>query len=143
MKMAKMISVDVCQEASNGVFLQKKCAGNNRPLWKTRHRFCSKYHFIKVPVQCYRVYHRGVIIVPSNSQQCVRGCNSHTEFLVNEDEMKSSVYDGAEFTTQGNIKRVDPYHPLAYKVLRLGCVNLNLGEVHNHSPSTNWNIAFI
>lgn len=57
--------------------------------------------------------------------------------------MKCSVYDGAEFTTQGNNKRVDPYHPLADKILRLGCVNLNLGEVHNHSPSTNWNTAFV
>lgn len=30
------------------------------------------------------------------------------------------------------IIRVDPCHPLAYKILHLGCVNLNLGEVRNH-----------
>lgn len=130
MKMAEVTSVDVCQESSMGVFYKKKeCADNNRPLWKIRPFLLKISFFTSVPVQCYRVYHRGVIIVSSNAGQCVRGCNSRTEFLVNEDEMKSSVYDGAEFTTQGNNKRVDPYHPLAYKILRLGCVNLNLGEV--------------
>lgn len=141
--MAEITSVNVCQEASIQVFCKKECADSNRPLWKIR-PFLLKISFHKsVPVQCYRVYHRGVIIISSNTRQCVRGCNSHTEFLVNEDEMKSSVYNGAEFTTQENNKRVDPYHPLAYKILHLGCVNLNLGEVHNHSPSTNWNTAFV
>lgn len=34
----------------------------------------------------------------------MRACNSNTEFLVNKDEMKSSVCNGAEFTAQRNNK---------------------------------------
>lgn len=98
-------------------FFCQKCVCH---LWKAQP--CSECHFISALCSVSRIS----LQCNNYTAKCRRVCAvrviRNAEFLVNKDEMKSSVwYDGAEFTAQRN-KRVDPCHPLAYKILHLGCV---------------------
>lgn len=125
----------MCQ--SRGVhFLQKKmclpCCGRHNRLAR---------NFISACV-VYRVYFCSVIIMaPNAGQVCARVIiRKYRVSSLRRSDEKQSFFMRALNIRLGGIIRMDPFHPLA-KLLHLGCVNLNLGEVRNHNIRRyqNWN----
>lgn len=114
-------------------------------LWKAQP--CSKCHFISALCSVSRIS----LQCNNYTAKCKRVSAvrviQNTEFLVNKDEMKGSVYMMALNLRLRGILRVDPCHPLAYKLLHLGCVkfksrwstqshsSLPIGILHDPIPS--------
>lgn len=101
-------------------------------LWKTQH--CSKCHFTSALCSVSRWSLQCNNYTAKKMQESVcRACNSKYRVLVNEDEMKSSVYMMALILRLKGIIRVDPCHPIwPTKYCTWGAWNLYLGEVRNH-----------
>lgn len=120
--MAELTSAYVCQEASIRFFCKKKNPCLLPMLWKTQH--CSKCHFTSALCSVSRLslQYNNYAAKKKMQESVCRACNLKYRVLVNEDEMKSSVYMMALILRFRGIIRVDPCHHLAYKILHLGCV---------------------